>query len=113
MPSTAANNFADAAHAASAEPAVSMIRRMRIGPIPSVNASRSQCSRDMEISPPQALERPAHDVVRHVVADDDVANAVGQDEAQLAGLDLLVEVHRLENVADVQRHPAARQTRGG
>jgi hypothetical protein len=33
-----------ARHAPSAEPVASMIRRMRIGPIPSVSANRSQCS---------------------------------------------------------------------
>src|SRR5688572_9450351 len=113
MPSTVARTFVDAAHAASAEPAASMIRRIRIGPMPSVIASRSQCSRAMCASPPKAFQRFSYDGIWHVIANHDVADAVGQDEAELSRLHFLVEVHRLKHLADVERHPARRQARGG
>ena len=49
MPSTSRSTFISPAHAASTPPARSMIRRERIGPMPSVSASWSQCRSDMSV----------------------------------------------------------------
>src|SRR5512133_656373 len=54
------------------------------------------------------LHRPADRVDRNVVPNDDVSDAVGQDEAEPATGHLLVVRHRVHDGADVELHAANR-----
>src|SRR5262245_29651766 len=99
MPSIVRSSELPASLAASAAPAASIKRRMSTGPTPSVSASLSQCSIATG-SPLDGLERLAHQVLGHIVADHDVPDPVGQDEADRAAAHLLVELHGLHHLID-------------
>src|SRR4051812_42512510 len=91
MPSTLRRSDSVAALAACTSPAASMIRRMRIGPMPSVIDRRSQCWIDM--SALQCLDRFPHPLNRHIIPDHHVPNPVRQHEPNLTRPNFLVVDH--------------------